>query len=496
MDKSKLLKKVLALCFCTAISFLGMSQNEAMPGNKKNVLFIIADDLSNIIFSKDFDQIKAPHIKKLAEQGVVFERAYCQSPLCNPSRTSIMTGRKPQDLKIWNNEPHFRGVNNSIVTLPQYFKQKGYYSVGIGKIFHNWGQAIDGDPMSWSEPQQYHWAAHFMDWYIPGKPYELHTDIKKGPSVQSVDVDDQAYLDGRIADAAVKKLGQLREVPFFMAVGFWKPHLPFNAPKKYWDMYDRNNLLVLKYDRVVPGVPDIAYVNSDEARSYTDVPKGNMPISEEKKKELRHGYLAAISFMDAQVGKVLDELRRLELDKNTIVVFTADNGFHAGEHGEFGKWTNFELGARVPLIIAAPGVSEKGKSSYSIVESIDLYPTLIDYCQLPAAPKNFKLGGTSILPILNNVQACVKSFAITQVARPLGSVDNLQIVGVSVRDVNFRYNAWIKLADNSIIAEELYDLTTDIDNAMNVVLDKRYAKQRNEMRALLVSKWLMSDNGH
>lgn len=327
-----------------------------------------------------------------------------------------------------------------------------------------------------------------MDWYIPGKPYELHTDIKKGPAVQCVDVPDEAYLDGRIAEAAIDKLRVLRETPFFLAVGFWKPHLPFNAPKKYWDLYDRKNLPPLKYSNMVPGVPNIAYVNSNEARSYTDMPKGDALITQDKQDELRHGYLAAISYLDAQVGKVLDELKRLNLDKSTIIVFTADNGFHAGEHGQFGKWTNFELGARIPLIIAAPDIVQPGKSTASLVELVDIYPTLVEYCKLPPPPASAMLAGTSLLPILQNPEAKVKNTTFTQVARPLGGVDNLKIVGSSIRNEHFRYNAWIRLSDNTIIAEELYDLSEDIDNAINVSADKKYQKQKAQLKEEMFSR--------
>lgn len=484
-------KHIISILIFFSLLFPEKAITQLQPNvvnNKKNVLFIIADDLSNIIFSKDFDKIVAPNIKSLAAEGVVFQRAYCQAPLCNPSRASLMTGRRPQDLRIWNNDPHFRGLNPRIVTLPQYFKQQGYYSVGIGKIFHNWEQAIDGDSASWSEPQQYHWAAHFMDWYTPGKPYGLQTNIKKGPAVQHEDVPDEAYLDGRIADAAVNKLRLLKEVPFFMGVGFWKPHLPFNAPQKYWDLYDRNNLPPVQYNAPVAGIPDIAYVNSNEARSYTDIPKGDIPITEEKQLELRHGYLAAISFLDAQVGKVLNELKKLQLDKNTIIVFTADNGFHAGEHGQFGKWTNFELGARVPLIISAPGTGQQGKSSLSLVELVDLYPTLIEYCNLPTSQATNRLAGVSLLPVLKNTNTKIKTEALTQVARPLGGIDNLEIVGSSLRDENFRYNAWIRLTDNEIVAEELYNLSTDIDNAINLANDNKYLERKKIMRERLLSR--------
>lgn len=270
------------------ISIMCFGKQTVHENDKTNVLFIITDDLSASLNCYGVEGAVTPNIDKLADSGVLFNHAYCQAALCNPSRASIMTGKYPHELNIWTNHPHFRGIYPTIKTLPQYFKDQGYYSSGIGKIYHNWGQSIHGDDESWTEPQIYHWAAHYHDWYVPERPYQLHFDLKKGPSVQCEDVPDEAYLDGRIA-----------------------------------------------------------------ARSYTDIDK-EKPIPGDKKNELRHGYFAAISYLDAQVGKILDELDRLNLTKNTIIVFVSDHGYHAGEHGQFGKWTNFEIGTRVPLIISAP----------------------------------------------------------------------------------------------------------------------------------------------
>jgi len=220
----------------------GQSLNE-----KPNVLFIFADDLNTSIPAFGIEGALTPNIDKLAQQGRLFSNAYCQTPLCNPSRASIMTGKYPYELEIWTNEPHFRGVYPNIKTLPEIFKDAGYQTVGIGKIFHNWAQSIEGDPQSWTEPQVNHWGAHYHDTYIPGRRYEMHHDLKKGPAVSAEDVPDEAYIDGRTTNMAICKMRELQEVPFFLAVGYWKPHLPYNAPKKYWDMYDRENLPPMRY---------------------------------------------------------------------------------------------------------------------------------------------------------------------------------------------------------------------------------------------------------
>lgn len=463
------------LPFLSTVFFQGAESCEAKP----NVLFIIADDLSTTLGCYGVEGIITPNLDKLSGRGRQFNRAYCQASLCNPSRTSFMTGRRPNETRIWTNPPHFRGKYPRITTLPEYFKDNGYHTVGIGKIFHNWGQALHGDPQSWSEPETNYWAAHYHDWYIPGRPYQMHFDIKKGPAVQCEDVPDEAYVDGRTANAAINKLRELRETPFFLAVGFWKPHLPYNAPKKYWDLYDRDALPPVKYSAPVEGVPEIAYVDSKEARSYTDVPKEG-PISPEKKLELRHGYVAGISYLDAQVGKLLDELGRLGLAGNTIVVFLSDHGYHAGEHGQFGKWTNFELGTRVPMIIAAPGMDKPGTSTNSIVESVDLYPTLLELAHL-APPGGQELSGTSLAPILEDPGASVKSVAFSQITRPLGAGPDFEIIGSSIRDSRYRYNAWVDRKSGELVAEELYDLKKDLLNADNLADKPAFFEEKGRL---------------
>ena len=463
-----------------------------LPENQKpNVLFIMVDDLNNLFHYEGQGAI-TPNLDELASRGVKFDRAYCQVSLCNPSRASLMTGRSPYELGIWTNEPHFRGIYPRIVTLPQHFKEHNYHSVGIGKIYHNWGQPIHGDPDSWSEEQQMHFAAHYHDWYQPGRKYELHFDLKKGPAVQREEVPDEAYLDGRIANAAINRLRELQEHPFFLAVGFWKPHLPYNAPAKYWDMYDRENLPPVHYPEPVAGVPDMAYVHSSEARSYTDVDQEG-PIPPEQKAELRHGYLASITYMDAQVGKLIHELDRLGLSERTIIVFVSDHGYHAGEHGQFGKWTNFEIGARVPLIIAAPTFGPAGVTSTSLVELVDLYPTLTDLCGLPRPGGRHRLSGVSLLSVLKDPERQVRTEAITQTTRPLKAGSQFTSMGTSVRTEDFRYTQWTRRSDGAILAEELYHLSEDplkVDNLAGEPVMKKKLKEMREKLAHLQEDWL------
>lgn len=462
------------------------AQDVDTADQKLNVLFIIVDDLNMLLGSYGAEGVVTPKIDKLASEGRTFTRAYVQNPLCNPSRASLMTGKRPHELDIQRLNKSFRELYPEIETLPQYFKQNGYHSVGVGKIYHNWGEQFkDGDPKSWSKPPFYHWATHYHDWYVPGRPYQWHFDLDKGPAVQREGVPDEAYIDGRIANAAVNKLRELQETPFFLAVGFWKPHLPYNAPKKYWDLYERDNLpSPPRYKSPVDGVPEIAYVNSNEARSYADIPNEGT-ISESKKKELRHGYLAAISYLDTQVGKVLDELKRLDLYEKTAVVFVSDHGYHAGGHGQFGKWTNFEIGTRVPLIIKTPDMNAPGEKSDSIVELVDLYPTLLEFGKLP---EKDSLSGVSLLPILKDPEADVKSVAISQTTRPLRGGGNYKILGSSIRDEKYRYNIWVRQEDKKMISEELYNLSEDPFYVENVADDKELKPIKNRMYNLLMEK--------
>lgn len=482
------MKTLTAITVIFQLSNLIFSRQIDANEEKLNVLLIFSDDLSTSLHCYGIEEAITPNLDNLARKGRMFERAYCQAALCNPSRSSIMTGRRPHELEIWTNQPHFRERFPDITTLPEHFKEHGYYTVSIGKIFHNRDHPIQGDPQSWSEPQTLHWGAHYGDWFIPGRPYELHSDIlEKRQAVQCEDVPDEAYLDGRIANAAVNKLRELKDTAFFLAVGFWKPHLPFNAPKKYWDLYDRNKLPPVDYNEPVPGVPEIAYVNSPEARGYSDV-NDTGPIPEAKQKELRHGYFAAISYLDEQVGKVLNELERLELTKKTIIIFSSDHGFHAGEHGQFGKSTNFEICTRVPLIIVTPDISEPGRPTKSIVELIDIFPTLINIVNLPSLKESHRLSGISLKPIIDDPNARIKTTALSQITRFWNSSADKQILGTTIRTVKYRYNVWLHINNGDIADEELYNLSKNPFRVKNLIDNPGKNDVKNDLYKMLMEK--------
>lgn len=456
---------IMASCFSAIVV------GAAAPASKRpNVLFIAADDLRNDLGIYGSKEALTPNLDALAAKGVLFNRAYCQQAVCNPSRASVLTGLRPDTIKVWNLRTHFRETLPDVVTLPQLFKNNGYTSVGIGKIFHNESGTNPpfpfADPVSWSKPPVHATGAHWEDWVVPGKP--SGPDKKQGP-VQCLDVPDNAYFDGQIADEAVAALVDFKRTgeSFFLAVGFWKPHLPFNAPKKYWDLYDRAKLSPPANPSAPAGAPEIASHDSDELRKYGGMPETG-PFTPEQVMELRHGYLAGVSFLDAQVGRVIAALEREGLADNTIVVFWSDHGYHLGEHDLWSKTSNYELDARVPLLVVAPGRQSAGGQSNALVELVDLYPTIAEYCGLtpPAG-----LEGVSLLPLVQKPGQPGKDFALTQHPHPRV---NPTAMGYAVRTAQYRYVEWRDLKNDRVVARELYDQSSDPLETVNRADDAAY----------------------
>lgn len=463
------------------LAVLGLAFS-SVAADRPNVLMIVVDDLNATLGCYGDSDAITPNIDRLAGRGRLFRRAYCQQAVCNPSRASAMTGRRPDTLKVWDLKRHFRDTFPDIVTLPQHFKDNDYFTQGIGKIFHNGNTTPEGDPVSWSVPQTYHWAPHWKDWVVPGAAAGTEPKKKGGP-VQRLDVADDAYWDGQIALEAGKALGQLAkgDKPFFLAVGFWKPHLPFNAPKKYWDLYDRKKIAPPANPDAPRNGPEIALHDWKELRNYAGMPKRG-DLTREQTMELRHGYLAAISYLDAQIGKTLAELDRLGLRDNTVIALWSDHGFHLGEHSLWCKTSTFELDARVPLIISAPGMKQHGEASNSLTELIDLYPSLVDLCGLPPAAG---LEGVSLKPALDDPKATVSRVALTQHPRPAYFKGEPEVMGYSVRTDGFRYTEWRNWKTGKPVAKELYDHGFDPLENVNVAGKPQYeAAEINAAAAL------------
>ena len=473
-----MMRKRICLLVVTGALLAGAISEAA---ERPNVLFIAVDDMRVELGCYGNTMALSPNIDRLAKTGTRFNRAYCQQAVCNPSRASLLTGLRLDTLNIWDLATHFRQRRADVVTLPQLFKNNGYFTQGIGKIFHNWRQDdYKGDAPSWSVPQTMHYNSHGNDRaMVEG---QLPESLTKIPKCEIRDVPDSAYFDGRIADLAVKALGEVKDKQFFLAVGFWKPHSHFNAPKRYWDLYQRSDIRPAANPDPPRDVPAIALHDSREIlRSFKSRPGGKPTPGDEI--AMRHGYYAAISYVDAQVGKVIGELDRLGLRENTVIVFWSDHGYHLGEHGLWAKTSNFELDARVPLIISSPD-SRPGQQSPAMVELLDIYPTLADLCDLDAP---VELEGVSLKPLLENPRGFVRHYALTQHPRPAypANGEDPEAMGYSIRSPRYRYTEWRDFKSGEVLARELYDHNKDPAETRNLAGEKGKAQVLAYMAAAL-----------
>jgi arylsulfatase A-like enzyme len=460
---------------------------------KPNVLFIAVDDLRPELSCFGASQMITPNFDRLAKMGVRFSKAYCQQAVCAPSRNSLMTGLRPDALGIYDLYTFFRKKRPNIITLPQHFKNEGYHTETMGKIYHTGHGNID-DKKSWSVPK---WNTREVSSKIEkiakGDTIGLEQDFpsingKKLPWHCSLAAE-KNMTDAIVADHAVQRLNDLKQSskPFFLAVGFIKPHLPFVAPKKYWDLYDPASI-------TIPGseTPEGMYVNAlsnfGELRKYHGI-QANGPLNNEQSKQMIHGYYATVSMIDAQLGKLLDALEKNGLAENTIIVLWGDHGWKLGEYGNWCKHSNMEMDVNAPLFIAAPGMSTNSKTE-SLAEFVDIYPTL---CELAKLKKPAHLEGRSLVPILKNPKAKVNEVAISQYPRgkSLGYDRKNEIMGYSMRTDNYRFTSWQKYEDPSeVLAVELYDhssgnKTASINLANNPayknIVDKLSKQLRKEL---------------
>ena len=407
-----------------------------------NVLFIAVDDLRPLLGCYGHSEMHTPNIDRLAKQGTLFNRAYCQFPVCNPSRVSVLTGLRPDTTRIYDNPTDFREALPGVVTLPQHFKGHGSHTRSVGKVAHG-DAAARKDKLSWSEPI----------WRRPWK----YVDKVNSPSWEALDVDDELE-DGKIANAAVEVLTEIKDKQFFLAVGFNKPHLPFYAPSRYFDLYTTQDFK-LPIDSSLPrNAPDIAS-NPKGMRAYQDI-SNYPPFSEEKTLELTRAYAANVSYIDALVGRILDQLDILNLTENTVILFWGDHGFHLGEHGLWRKNTLFEDSVRSPLIVSMPKQIHTNTTTDALVELIDIYPTLCDACQLPIPTE---VEGISMVPVIEEPTGQWKAAAFSQLVR----VSNRTSVdGYTMRTGQYRYTEW---GNNGERGRELYDYDADPNETVNIV---------------------------
>ncbi len=465
----------------------------ARGAERPNVLFIAVDDLKPLLGCYGERHIKSPNIDRLAERGTVFLNAHCQQAVCAPSRVSLLTGLGPDATKVWDLKTQFRDHLPNVVTLPQHFKQNGYESVGMGKIYdpRSAGGRDKMDPASWSRPYIQTWSPSdatlsYRDPKIVKRIEEITAKLGKKatwgrlqkeiarPPTDMADVPDNAYFDGAMAEEAVRLMPELAAAgkPFFLAVGFKKPHLPFNAPREYWDLYDRDAIKLAANREMPEGAPAFHFQPGWELRSGYDVPQeGRLP--DDLHRLLIHGYYACVSYIDAQVGKLLDGLDASGVGDDTIVVLRGDHGWHLGDHSIWCKHTNYEQATRVPLIVAAPRCGKRGNTSMSPVDFFDIYPTLSELVGLPA-PSH--LHGKSLVPVMKDGAARVKQAAFSLYPRHYEG--GRQVMGYALRDERYRYIEW-RLCEKKpgpgngeIVERELYDYESDPLETRNLATDK------------------------
>ena len=478
---------IIGLAFAPEATF---AKDKAKP----NVLLICVDDLKPLLGCYGNAKIKSPNIDRLASRGLLFERAYCNQAVCAPSRNALLTGTRSTTLGIYDLGTNFRQAVPDAVTLPQYFKQLGYRTEALGKIFHV-GHGNHEDPASWSVP---HMQAKSIAYLLP----ENHAKsgltreealfanepdaakLPRGAAWESADVPDNAYPDGQIADEAIRRLRAAKDKssePFFLAVGFLKPHLPFCAPKKYWDLYRRDEFQVPALRTPPEGAPRYAPSSWGELRQYSDIPATG-PLTDEQALTMIHGYHAAVSYVDAQIGRVLEELDRLALNSNTIIVLWGDHGWNLGDHGMWCKHTNYEEATRIPLLIVAPGITKAGTRTKAMVESVDLYPTLCELAALPKPHVAQKLEGKSLVPVLKKPSHESKE-AIFHVF-PRNRQGDGQILGRAVRTERYRLVEWKKPGAAPDTADlELYDYKNNPGETKN--LAPQQPKVVAKLRAIL-----------
>ncbi len=453
-----------------------VAARRASAAGRRNVLFIVADDMNTALGCYGQHAVHSPHIDGLARRGMLFEHAYCQYPLCQPSRTSFLSGRRPATTKVYTLQTPTRKFLGDTVFLPEYFRMQGYYTAHVGKVFHTGGDEFE-DKRSWDE--------EFREYgKTPPPETVLRAGKEAGPKGHTFEWDilkstDEQTPDGFVARKSVELLEKAvrQGQPFFLGTGFRRPHAPYAAPQKYFDMYPPDRIELPPGDSAV-------YARLLPAAINHYAP--DRPLSPKVIREHIAAYYACNTFIDAQVGIVLDAVTRLKLWDSTNIVFLGDNGYHLGDHG--GLWhksTLFEQGAHIPLIAWAPDRKASVHHSARLVELVDLYPTLVELCGL-AGPEG--LEGTSFVPLLDDPARPWKKAAFSTMGRGkerAESVKNIEFMGESVRTERWRYTEW----DGGKQGAELYDESADPIELHNLAGQAKYAAVEEEMKKTLRAGW-------
>ncbi|MBM3882323.1 MAG: sulfatase [Verrucomicrobia bacterium] len=436
---------------------------------RPNVLLLLVDDLKPTLGCYGDRIAKTPNLDRLAARGLRFELAYCNQAVCAPSRNNLLLGSRSTSLGLYTLGRHFRREMPAAITLPQHFMARGWRAEAIGKVLHT-GHGNHDDPHSWSVPTVIEKVVEYLDpknsgdgrltreeaYFTNQKLGEIGV-LPRGAAWEIADVPDNAYADGRIADEGIRRLRaaqQRADTPFFLALGFVKPHLPFTAPKRYWELYDRDAFPLASYQRDPTGAPRYAGKQGGEIVNYDPLTVDNLREATTQR-TLIHAYYACVSFVDAQIGRVLDELDRLALAERTLIVLWGDHGWHLGDHGYWTKHTNYEQANRIPLIVVAPGVTQPGSVTRQPAETVDIFPTLAELAGLPAPKGPQPIDGLNLVPVLRDPAKRVRDHASH--CYPRG-----ERLGRAIRTERYRLVEWKAIGAPADTAEfELYDYETD-----------------------------------
>lgn len=463
-----------------------------IAAKRPNVLLILVDDLKPALGTYGDRTAITPNMDRLAQRGVRFDLAYANQAVCAPSRINLMSGARSTSSGIYNFGMNLRDYMPDAVTLPDHFMRAGYHTESMGKVYHI-GHGTVGDTAGWSVPHHKDKVIEYVDpastggvatqeealfEEIPvpeGDPFAFARTLARGAAWEMPDVADDAYADGRTAARATERLAALKQSkePFFLAVGFARPHLPFSVPKRYWDMYDPARLPMPQFEQLPEGAPAYTDKQGGEINAYREPPQGvrGDQFPPELKRQLLHGYYAGVSYVDAQIGKVLEALERNGLAENTVVVLWGDHGYHLGDHGIWTKHTNLEQATRIPLIFAGPGIA-RGRGTGQLAETVDIYPTLAALASLPAPTGPQPIDGTSLAPVLRDTTARVRDYAYHAYPRP-------GRIGQAIRTDRYRLVRWTQ-EKTGARDYELYDLDGDPEETRNQAATLPAVRQRLE----------------
>jgi iduronate 2-sulfatase len=478
------------------LSFLALCPLLLARAQRPNILLILVDDLKPVLGCYGDTAARTPNIDRLAARGMRFDLAYCNQAVCAPSRFTLMLGSHSTSTGLYGLGSTLREKLPDAVTMPKHFEKYGQYRTeSLGKVFHI-GHGNEGDPASFSVPHLKDKVIEYLDpqstdggqltreeALFTNQKLDQIKQLPRGAAFESPSVNDDAYADGRVAAETMRRLQaaqQRRRVdgtPFFIATGFVRPHLPFSAPKKYWELHDPSKLPVPVFEKLPAGSPEVAHKRGGEISAYKPVPeKDDAEFSPGLKRQLIHGYYASTSFVDAQIGRVIDELDRLGLADNTIIVLWGDHGFHLGDLGIWTKHTNYEQANHIPLLIIAPGITQPGGSTRQLAESVDIFPTLAELAQLPAPAGPQPIDGISLVPVLKDPQARVRDHAYHAFPR--------KTLGRAIRTEQHRLVEWKKPGAAPESAEiELYDYAADPLETRNLAAEQSDVVKR--LRAIL-----------